>query len=364
MNAKRFSQPAKFFLLTLLALTLLGWPNAQNTRSIVSAQTPTPDTYWPTGGWRTSTPEEQDLDSKYLSEMLDAIKEQKLNLHSLLVIRHGYIVSETYAPSDGQDNKHELYSCTKSFISTLIGIALDQGLLDSLNRPVTGLFPESTFDNLDTLKKDMTVENLLTMTSGLGWEEGDTAYMGMYRSRDWVKYVMDLPMKVQPGTQFNYCTGCSHVLSAIIQKATGAKSSDFAAKNLFKPLGISDVSWETDPSGISFGGWGIRMTARDMAKLGYLYLHQGKWDGQQIVSTKWVETATRKHVSTDNSLDYGYQWWIVPTLQAYAALGRYGQTILVIPRLDMIVVTTAALENHDPIFALIEGYVVPAVKQP
>jgi CubicO group peptidase (beta-lactamase class C family) len=362
MNRKR--QFTRLLALLFVLLALLGVPGTQSTLSIVAAQTSTPDVYWPTAGWRISTPEAQGMNSHSLEQMLDAVKQQKLNLYSLLVIRHGYIVSETYFTSYKQDTKHEVYSCTKSIIATLIGIALDQQRIDSLDHPVVSYFPERTFENLDAAKKAMTLENLLTMTSGLDWQEGDPEYIGMYRSRDWVNYVMDKPMKAEPGSQFNYCSGCSHVLSAIVQKATGTKTSDFAARYLFEPLGISNVSWETDSSGIDLGGWGVQITPRDMAKLGYLYLRHGIWDGKQLVRAQWVETATRSHTATDSNLDYGYQWWIVPSLEGYAALGRFGQTILVIPKLDLIVVTTAQVENHDAIFELIGQYVVPAVLTP
>ena len=129
---------------------------------------------------------------------------------------------------------------------------------------------------------------------------------------------------------------------------------------------ITGVAWEMDAANIPIGGWGLQVTPRDMAKLGYLYLHNGTWDGQQIVSAEWVRAATSKHTETDSriGLGYGYQWWTYPSYGAYAALGRYGQTIFVAPDLDLVVVTTAQVDGHDPLFALIEEFVVPAVKTP
>jgi CubicO group peptidase (beta-lactamase class C family) len=200
------------------------------------------------------------------------------------------------------------------------------------------------------------------MTSGLDWQEGDPAYRAMYMSNDWIQYVLDIPMREQPGEHFNYCSGCSHVLAAIVQNASEAKTQDFARKNLLQPLGISDWKWDTDAKGMAIGGWGLQLTARDMAKLGYLYLQQGTWDGKQIVSRAWVKEATRQHTTTDGALGYGYQWWTYPKWGAYAALGRYGQTIFVIPKLDLIVVTTADMEDHDAIFELVEQYIVPAAQ--
>ncbi len=316
--------------------------------------------YWPTKGWRTSSPEAQGMDGSKLAQMLEDIKQRNLSLHSLLVMRNGYIVSETYYGTYRQDTKHELYSCTKSFIATLVGIALDKGQIDGMNHPVLGYFTGRSFGNADSRKEAMTLEHLLTMTSGLAWVEGDATYRAMYMSRDWVQYVLDEPMREAPGSQFNYCSGCSHVLSAIVQQQTGMNASDYARRELFAPLGI-EFAWERDAQGIPIGGWGLQLTPRDMAKLGYLYLHDGVWEGKQIVSTAWVRAATQKHTATDDDRGYGYQWWTYPSLEAYAALGRYGQTILVMPRLNLVIVTTAEMNDHTEILRLIEDYIVPAV---
>jgi CubicO group peptidase (beta-lactamase class C family) len=302
------------------------------------------------------------MDAAKLAQMLDAVRVQELRLFSLLVIRHGYIVSETYFGPYDQQTARELYSCTKSFVGTLVGIAVDRGYIESVGQPVADFFPGRVFGNDSPEKAAMTLENLLTMTSGLDWTEDDAAYAEMYRSDDWVRCVLDKPLADRPGTRFNYCSGCSHVLSAIVQETTWMNTRDFAQQVLFDPLGIKDPAWSTDASGVPIGGWGLQLAPRDMAKLGFLYLHNGRWDGRQVVSEAWVKAATQKHVATDGSLGYGYQWWTYPRWGAYAALGRYGQTIFVIPDLNLIVVTTAALEGHDPIFDLIDQYIVPAVE--
>ena len=139
---------------------------------------------------------------------------------------------------------------------------------------------------------------------------------------------------------------------------------DFAQQALFDPLGIRTVTWEHDAQEIPIGGWGLQLTPRDMAKLGYLYLHNGMWDGQQIVPAAWIKAAVQQHTTTDSTLGlgYGYQWWTAPSLDGYAALGRNGQTIVVIPHLQLIIVTTAALDGHEAIFELIEQEIVPAVQ--
>ena len=161
------------------------------------------------------------MDSALLARMYQAVEQRDLDLHSLLVIRNGRIVAEAYYRPFRQDAQHELYSCTKSFVATLIGIAIDQGLITGVEQRVLSCFPGRSFANPDPLKEAMTLEDLLTMTSGLDWPEGDPIYRAMYQSRDWVSFVLSRPMVERPGARFNYNSGCSHVLSAILQEATG-----------------------------------------------------------------------------------------------------------------------------------------------
>jgi CubicO group peptidase (beta-lactamase class C family) len=371
-------RPIQFLaLLCLLVLLLAGCdssmfvlvePTTPTPLPAEAAAAPTPASTvqssgeWPTTGWSTSTPEAQGMDAQKLTEMLQAIKQQGLNLHSLLIIRHGYLVSENYFGSYDANTRHQLYSVTKSFIATLIGIALDKGYIKNTDQRVVDFFPQRKFENLDEQKLSLTLDDVLTMRTGLDWTEGDPAYRDLFMSPDWLKFMLDKPMVAEPGRVFNYCSGCSHVLSAIVQETTNTNPRDFADQFLFKPLGITDYQWDVNRDGTPIGGWGLQLTPRDMAKLGYLYLHNGQWDGQQIVSAKWVEDATRLHTATDGPLGYGYQWWTYPSLRAYTALGLGGQTVFVVPELDLIVVTTAELNGHDEIFQLLQQYILPAVK--
>ncbi len=327
------------------------------------AAAPQPGTPWPTKSWQVSTPQKEGMDAALLEKMQSAIRDQKLPLHSLLIIRHGVIVSETYYESYEQNTRHTLYSVTKSFIATLVGIALDQGKLKGVDQRALDLLPGKAFQDSDARKQAMTLANLLTMSSGLDWVEGDATIRQMYMSPDWVQMVMDLPMAVDPGEEFLYCSGCSHILSAALRQATGQNTLEYAQSYLFEPLGITNLAWEADRQGTSIGGWGLDLAPRDMAKLGYLYLHNGVWEGKQIVSNQWVQEATKKRIDTGGRLGYGYQWWIYDTHGAYAALGRYGQMIWVCPELDLVVVTTAQMDNHDPIFNLIDNFIIPAVKE-
>ena len=347
-------------LLLLLAFLLVGCaaPVVETAVSAVGEKS----TSWPTAAWRVSTPEEEGMDPAMLEHMVAEIERTGLQLDSALVIRNGAIVSETYFNGQKADSLHTMYSVTKSFTATLLGIAMDQGKLDGVERKVSEVLPGRDYANPDPRKADMTVEDLLTMRSGLGWQEGDPAYRAMYMSRDWVQWVMDLPMERDPGEKFNYCSGCTHVLSAILQEQVGMSAEAFGRKHLFGPLGIKNLRWEADAQGISIGGWGLNITARDMAKLGYLYLHNGEWDGKQVLSAEWVKAATTKRAEGGGRLDYAYQWWIDEQNDAFAATGRDGQLIYVHPETGIIVVFTARGVDHDVELAIIDTYVLPAVR--
>ena len=271
------------------------------------------ETAWPTNGWATSTPSAQGMEGAKLDAALAAAQKQDLALHSMLVIRHGFVVKEKYYPPVNAETADELYSCTKSFVSALVGIAIDKGYIADVSQPVLGFFPDRRFEKTDARKKAMTLEDLLTMSSGLAWVEGDATYRQMYvTERDWVKFVLGLPMAAAPGKKFNYSSGNTHILSAIIQKRTQRNVYDFAREHLFAPLGIENPGWDRDPTGIPIGGWGLKLTPREMAKLGYLYLHEGAWDGKQVVPAAWVRNSTRPHIAAGGLLQYGYQWWISP----------------------------------------------------
>jgi CubicO group peptidase (beta-lactamase class C family) len=302
------------------------------------------------------------MDVQKLEQMLAVIQERDINIHSFLIIRNGYLVSETYFDGYDQDKKHDIQSVGRSLTATLIGIAIDQGYIDGVDHRILDFFPERTVANPDERKQAMTLEDFLTMRTGFQWQEVEGAFESMRESPDWTQYILDMPMAESPGTRWNYCSICSHLFSGILAKTTGMNPYDFAEQNLFEPLGISDVVWIKDPAGLPLGAGGFELTPRDMAKLGYLYLRHGEWDGQQIVSFEWVEKATYSHVDVtmNEHLGYGYHWITVPSMEGYAALGGGGQTILVVPKHDLVIVTTAWTE--ESIFELIEQYILPSVR--
>ena len=333
--------------------------------------TPAPPAYWPTHGWRSAIPEEQGMDSELLAQMVEHIQQEKLDLHSLLVVRNGYLVSEAYVYPYSAEQVHFVASVTKSVLGTLVGIAIQNGDIQDVQQPLSSLLPEQEVANLDEEKRAITLENLLTMTSGLDCRENPgPGEAFMQASPDWVQFMLDLPMVAQPGSKFNYCTGAGQVLSAILQKATGSSVREFANENLFAPLGIGPISearWPSDPQGVTIGGYGLALTSAEMAKLGYLFLNQGEWDGETIVPASWVSTSTASHANLGDKKEYGYLWWIDPQGKWYAALGRAGQHIFVYPSENLVVVFTSDLPfTNDadlvPLQELLDQFILPAIK--
>lgn len=328
------------------------------------AQEATP---WPTAGWETSTPEEQGMDSALLAKLFEQIESEDYAIQGVVLVRHGRLVAEAYRAPATPETKHHVYSCTKSFTSSLIGIAIDQGYLTGVDQRVMDFFPGRTFENVDDAKRGMTLDNLLTMSGGFEWEGGileSPTLDKLWSSRDWVQFMLDLPLSDPPGSRFVYNSGGSHLLSAILQQAAGMTAEDFAADVLFAPLGITDWSWRSDPKGISTGGWGLFLTPRDMAKFGYLYLHGGAWDGQQVVAADWVADSTRAHIAAGSGWlaeDYGYQWWIDGN-SYFMALGYAGQYIIVMPERDLVVTFTSDLPTRQFFVPenLFNTFVIPA----
>jgi CubicO group peptidase (beta-lactamase class C family) len=325
--------------------------------------------YWPTDGWRTSTPEEQGVDSESLLQMLDHISESNLNIHSLLIIRHGYVVLDAYFYPFAPQTKHDLASVTKSFTSTLIGIAIEKGYIKGVEQPVLDLFPGQTIANVDENKKMLTVQDLLTMRSGFECINVPTelTLQQMMQSANWVQFTLDLPMAEKPGTRFNYCSSNVHLLSGIVSQTTGMNALDFARKCLFGPLGVNDVSWPVDSQGNTYGWGNLSLTPRDLAKLGYLYLRGGEWDDQQVLDSEYAKAAIASHGSVPVDMEgtdwsYGYLWWVKDTFSA--ARGRGGQYLYLVPDKDIVIVVTAAESKDFAAFAenLLLSFIVPAAE--
>lgn len=364
-SRKRYVQPSLALLGSLILLA--GCIQAPEAPSIL--QDPVLQDQvasWSTQGWRTSTPEEQGMDSGVLAAMLEEIQQRGHNIDSVSVTRNGYLVADAAIYPYKQDTKHIIHSCTKSIVSALIGIAIEQGYIDDVQTPVLDFFPGRSVENMDENKKSMTLEDLLTMSSGLSCRDSYlyrwSGLNEMRASSDWIQHMLDLPMAETPGTKFEYCNGASFLLSAILTETTGMSAHEFADKHLFGPLGITDVIWPTNPQGINIGWGELRMRPQDLAKVGYLYLRGGEWDGEQIIPSSWVEESTRKHISGTLEDGYGYQWWIDDS-GIFMAVGYAGQFIFVVPEKELVVVITSDLGDRDfyvPQVLLVD-YIIPAV---
>lgn len=301
--------------------------------------------YWPGREWRTSTPEAQGIDSQALAAVLDQIADKHLGVHSLLVIRHGYaVLNASFYPYDPAV-PHDLASITKTITSTLTGAAVGQGILD-LDRPLLSYFPDERPAAPDEQKQRITVRHMLRMESGLdcGYLPGERELEQMKRSPDWVRFALALPMKYEPGTHASYCSPGYHLLGSALGAAAHQTEFEFAKKNLFEPLGIRDVLWPPDPQGRSHGWGDSHLYPSDVAKLGYLYLNQGKWNGKQIVPAAWVAMSTAPHPADRSGPGgLGYEWGASngPNGRQFGASGRGGQSLIVWPDRDTIVVITA-----------------------
>lgn len=325
--------------------------------------------YWPGDTWRTSIPEEQGLDSALILAMLDEIQNENLAIHSILIVRHGYLVSEVYYPPYQPETRHPAYSMTKSVTSAMVGKALQEGYIQSVQQKVVEFFPEIAKDDTNPKLKDITLEHLLTMSAGYNTNSMPNLY-GKDASFDTVHHVLTYNSLLEPpGSSFFYDSGLPHLLSAVVQEKTKMTLQSYAEQELFQPLGITDFTWGSDPRGITTGATGLTLRPRDMAKFGYLYLQQGKWNGTQLLPADWVQASTSRHIETKGLMNaaeddgYGYLWWI-DSFGGYSAHGFGGQYIFVLPPLDMVVVFTSGLpvSLFPAPNQLVRNYLIPATK--
>ncbi|WP_199624843.1 serine hydrolase domain-containing protein [Paenibacillus alkalitolerans] len=292
------------------------------------------------------------MNSNIPNEFERAIK--KVKIKSCLIMREDSLVFEYYKNRKIEINPQKINSCTKSILSILIGIALDKGYIKSISEPVCSYFPE--INRLeDTRKRYITIEDLLTMSAGFDWPEfGEwNCFAPMVFSSDIVKYVFERDLQDNRGVKMNYNSGCSHVLTAILQKTTGMKAIEFANLHLFRPLGITKTNWFEDSKGINRGADGLTMTTIDMLKIGTLFLHEGDWKNSRIVSSDWLKKSTQPYYLTYESIGYyAYHWWVrnlnmntaeTSRTEMIFALGFGGQYICVIPRLSMVIAITSEI---------------------
>jgi CubicO group peptidase (beta-lactamase class C family) len=336
--------------------------------------------YWPAGAWRTSTPQAQGMDGAALAALDAEFASGKHGqIDGMLVIRHGHVVHDRtytndydrlfvgYDPVRGMYNYydpdwhpwhqrsdlHTLQSVTKSVTSAAIGIAIGRGEIPGVEVTILRYFEGAPVANLDDRKRSITLRDLLTMTAGLRWNEDLVPYTDptntcniMEMSPDWVRFVIDQPMEADPGRTFRYSSGVSELLAHILLKATGRQVDEYVAEHLFRPLGIERSYWKHTPTGLPDTEGGLYLARADLAKFGYLYMHDGVWAGARVLPQGWVAETMRPRADPGaghpSGVRYGYQWWLLPHGEAgtfaYTGWGFGGQFLFVVPELDLVAV--------------------------
>lgn len=336
------------------------------------------DPTYPDSFWQSATYEVSGIDAARIDGALARIASERWEIHSLLIARRGRLVVERYGWSQGANPEHPgtphqvlpsephaLWSTTKSFLSALLGIALNEALIPGLGEHAADWFPDYETLNPSPEKSSITLQDLLTMRSGLEFVEPDPTIVD---APDPARAMLSRPVVDTPvGQVWNYSSGNSEILAEILRQASGRTPLDYASEKLFTPLGIQDVRWDAAETGTQHGGFGLWLTSRDMARFGELYRNSGRWLGTQVVPAAWTDESTRARCATKWGGEYAYHWW-VPATQGLPGfihtLGAWGQVIYVNRALELVVVFTAELPNetaNSNFQTLLRDYIVPAL---
>ncbi len=334
----------------------------------------------PLDEWQTAAPEDVGINADLLTEGESQIEMEMPFLRSLLIVRRGCLVYERYFGGADKGTRFNGFSITKSVTGTLIGMSIEEGLIESVNDPLADYLELSE----DDAHRRIRITHLLHMLSGIDWDETSAADIGgmLTAQRDEIGYILSLPQAHIPGTYWNYSTADSHLLSAVLSAAAGESTAEFAQAHLFDPLAISSVEWATDSAGINFGGTQLFWRARDMAKFGQLYLQNGEWNAEQVVPSAWIAYLTRPQLADPSiyELSYAAHWWHTrlgdfPPMSAASGYG--GQLIFVAPDQDMVIVITAngyriepdsyisgvqEARQREAILDYVEQFILPAVE--
>lgn len=329
---------------------------------------------YPERDWLRSAPAAEGMDPAVLEKMYEAAGSR--NIHAIVIVRNGRMVAERHFGGGGPGALCSVYSVTKSVLAALTGIALARGAV-GLDQTLAGFFPVLSDD---PVKSAITVRHLLTMTAGFDWTEWGTWDSRSNRSNmadqmrgapNWVDFVLRRPLATRPGEAFNYCSGGSHLLAAVLQMSLGEDILTFARRNLFAPLGITNFGWDLDPQGVPYGGSGLRLTPADMARFGHLFLCHGLWSGQAILPPEWVHACCRPYTPGYPEIGaYGYHWWVWPETNSrrpkgvHFAMGFGGQFVFVVPAANLIAVFTGRNPgNRSTVPAvLFSRYVMNAIR--
>ena len=347
-------------------------------------------------GWQTASLVAVGIDPLWISKMLGSIylgdrsgdslttpkgRDDYQNIHSILIVKDGYLVFEEYFYYFSREISHAQASVTKSITSLLAGLAIEQGYLDSVEEKVLPYFPEYLpLGQEDERKENITIEDLLTMRHGMACDDWDPTFRDTYvmsfLEPDAIESILNINMEFPPGSHYSYCTVSTIVLGGVLTKATGMKVPEFANQALFDPMGIKSTSWTAwvyIPGGWTDTGGGLNLLPRDMAKIGLMMLQNGKWNGKQIISEDWVHQSTQEHVILDSDHSwgsgYGYLWRLGnkrimgSIARSFYALGGGGQVIAIFPELNMVIVITAGNYENDEgqSFEIMERFILPAV---
>lgn len=333
----------KIVLVVVVAVAAFAFPDAIRAQSVALPR---------------STPEAQGVSTAAIREFIETADREVNSMHSFILVRHGHVVAEAWWQPESPDKQHVLWSLSKSFTSTAVGLAVADGKL-GVDDPVLKFFPDDAPTEPSANLNAMRIRDLLTMTTGhqdeVNWRE----------AADWAKAFLAHPVPHKPGTHFRYNTPATYMLSAIVQKVTGQTVLDYLTPRLFEPLGIDNPKWDTSPQGISIGGYGLFVRTEDIAKFGQLYLQHGKWNGKQLLPAEWVDQATSKQVSngSDPSRDwdqgYGFQFWRCRH-GAYRGDGKDGQFCIVLPEQDAVIAITANTSDMQTELNIVWDKLLPA----
>ncbi len=309
-----------------------------------------------------STPESQGISSAALLAFVDALGRVP-EVHSLMVLRHGYVVAEGWWSPYAASRPHMLFSLSKSFTSSAVGLAVAEGRL-SVNDLLISFFPDEAPLHPGANLANMRIRHLLSMSTGHA--EDTTGRLHANPDGDWIKAFLALPVEHVPGTHFVYNSGASYMLAAVVQKLAGMQLIDYLTPRLFAPLGIQNPTWETSAQGINFGGWGLSIKTEDIARFGQMYLQKGLWEGKRILSEAWIAQATSKQVENGTKPDsdweqgYGYQFWRCRH-GAYRGDGAFGQYCIVMPEQDTVLAITSGVDDMQAVLNVAWQHLLPAL---
>jgi len=310
-----------------------------------------------------SAPEAQGVPSSAILNFVEAAEAQIEYLHGMVLLRHGHLIARGWWSPYRADRPHMLFSLSKSFTSTAVGLAVADRLL-SVDDPVLSFFPEEAPSRISRNLAAMQVRHLLSMSTGHA--EDTLPRLFRRKDRNWAKAFLSRPVKYAPGTHFLYNSGASYMLSAIVQKVTGSTLLDYLTPRIFGPLGITNPTWETSPQGVNTGGWGLSVKTEDIARFGQLYLQKGLWHGRRLLPEAWIDEATRSHIDNGPNVSpeweqgYGYQFWRCRH-GAYRGDGAFGQFCIVMPEQDAVLAITSGVSNMQAVLDLVWEHLLPAM---